>query len=180
MGPINLEETRQLLLPLMSSWSSASGISVENDKQSSPLATLGCSHEKLAAAGSWRKRTLSPPLYMLSNTCWNGGVHPALHCFAKKNPHFLFCCANSDSCFHRGANNLWLRVCLISALGMLYGKLREYFTCVFVFVSEQRAALLEDLVAQITGVRAAVRLLRLLLLRPGVGVTLLLDSREAL
>lgn len=50
----------------------------------------------------------------------------------------------------------------------------------FIFVSEQRAALLEDLVAQITGVRAAVRLLHLLSLRPRIGVALLLDSGEAL
>lgn len=71
---------------MMSLWSSSSGISVENDLQSSPLATFGCSHEKLAAVGSWRKRTPSPPLYMLSNTCRNGGVHPTLHCFPKNSP----------------------------------------------------------------------------------------------
>lgn len=41
-------------------------------------------------------------------------------------------------------------------------QLEFVFTCVFVFVSQQRAALLEDLVAQVTGVHAAVRLLHLL------------------
>lgn len=54
------------------------------------------------------------------------------------------------------------------------------FTCVFVFVSQQRAALLEDLVAQVAGVHAAVRLLHLLPLGARVGVVLLLHSGEAL
>lgn len=36
------------------------------------------------------------------------------------------------------------------------------FTCVFVFVPQERAALLEDLVAQVAGVHAAIRLLHLL------------------
>lgn len=54
------------------------------------------------------------------------------------------------------------------------------FTCVFVFVSQQRAALLEDLVAEVAGVHAAVRLLHLLPLRARVGVVLLLHGGHAL
>lgn len=49
-------------------------------------------------------------------------------------------------------------------------------TCVFVFVPQQRAALLEDLVAQVTGVHAVVGLLHLLSLRARVGVVLLLQG----
>lgn len=54
------------------------------------------------------------------------------------------------------------------------------FTCVFVFVSQQRAALLEDLVAQVAGVHAAVCLLHLFPLRARVGVILLLQGGQAL
>lgn len=54
------------------------------------------------------------------------------------------------------------------------------FTCVFVFVSQQRAALLEDLVAQVAGVHAAVGLLHLLPQRARVGVVLLLHGGDAL
>lgn len=62
-----------------------------------------------------------------------------------------------------------------------YAGLRKFaFTCVFIFVSQQRAALLEDLVAQVAGVHAAVRLLHLLPLRARVGVVLLLHSGHAL
>lgn len=36
----------------------------------------------------------------------------------KKNPpFFLFCCSNSDSCFHRAANDFWLRVLFNPSLG---------------------------------------------------------------
>lgn len=70
----------------------SSCLRVPNHYQSSPLATLGASHEKLAAQrwGVGGNKTLRPLLCMLSNTCWNGGVHPS------KIPLFL---SSSDSSF---------------------------------------------------------------------------------
>lgn len=62
---------------------------------------------------------------------------------------------------------------------MSYDTREVVFTRVFVFVSQQRAALLEDLVAQVTGVHAAVRLLHLLPRRARVRVVLLLHGGHA-
>lgn len=89
MGPKNLEEARQrvffaddVILEL-GQWN-------KRRKWLAELASLSLSQHLAVHTRSWQRwgvggnGLLSPPLYMLSNTCWNGGVHPALHCFAKK------------------------------------------------------------------------------------------------
>ena len=126
--------------------------------------------------GSWRKELLRPLLCILSNTCWNGGVHPSLRCSSKSPFAHTLTHLSRDPTVSDGETSsgsiceFWLSSCV--GLG-------STCTCVFVFVSQQWAALLEDLITQVTGVHAAVRLLHFLPLRARVGVILLLHSGHA-
>lgn len=86
---------------------------------------------------------------MLSNTCWNGGVHPSLR-YSSKSPfartltHLSQDPAVTDAETSSGSGLLFSVsfgcVCVVERGSEFV------FTCVFVFVSQQRAALLEDLV----------------------------------
>lgn len=140
-----------------------------------------------AEVGSWQREIHWSLPYMLSNNCWNG-VSTLLYDVNTLHSH-------SDSSFPGTVTGRWWDMFSVLLFVYLFNSgsicerrlcLRVWethdkvFTCVFVFVSQQRATLLEDLVAQVAGVHAAVRLLHPLPLRAWVRVVVLLHGGHAL
>lgn len=69
-----------------------------------------------AEVGSWRKEILRPLLCMLSNTCWNRGVHPSLR-YSSKSPFLLTLTHLSQDPTLRDGEACSICNCLRAALG---------------------------------------------------------------
>lgn len=68
--------------------------------------------------GSWRKELLRPLLCILSNTCWNGGVHPSLRCSSKSPFAYTVTHLSRDPTLSDGETSsgsiceFWLSLCV--------------------------------------------------------------------